>query len=123
MTPNVEGNRRAALPIAEDQGMNRRVRLTAWLGDTCAMEKGQMHAEPMLSRYSCRTGLTLRSTFVAKTASAIRTTLAEIPTIAPADSLPVSNIASPTMNTGNPRLCSQKWMRANQVFAAAGYRW
>jgi hypothetical protein len=30
--PNVGGNRRAAPPLAEDQGMNRRVRLTERLG-------------------------------------------------------------------------------------------
>ena len=34
MTPNVEGNRRAALPPAEDQGVYRRVRLTVGLGRT-----------------------------------------------------------------------------------------
>jgi hypothetical protein len=32
MRPNVEGNRRATLTLAEDQGMNRRVRLTVRLG-------------------------------------------------------------------------------------------
>ncbi|MGH9809804.1 MAG: hypothetical protein ACRD9W_21565 [Terriglobia bacterium] len=32
LTPNVEGNRRAALAVTEDQGMNRRVRLTVGLG-------------------------------------------------------------------------------------------
>jgi len=31
-TPNVQGNRRAALPPAEDQGVYRRVRLTVVLG-------------------------------------------------------------------------------------------
>jgi hypothetical protein len=34
MTPNVKGNRRAALALVEDQGMNRRVRLTIGLGAT-----------------------------------------------------------------------------------------
>jgi len=32
LPPNVGGNRRAALALAEDQGMNRRVRLTVRLG-------------------------------------------------------------------------------------------
>ena len=32
--PNVEGNRRAAPMVTENQGMNRRVRLTVGLGAT-----------------------------------------------------------------------------------------
>jgi len=56
----------------------------------------------------CCAGLTFMSTLVTNDARPRMTTSAEIPTNGPADSWPVSSVASATMNAGNPRLCSQK---------------
>src|SRR5262245_22508939 len=77
---------------------------------------------PEHGRYGAAAGaFTLISTFAANTKKPISRTLAPPAVAGNPDSWPESIVPRPTMKTGSPTLCSQKWIRARRVVLAAGY--